>query len=641
MQGLATDRRTGGEGRPAAPGSASALLGGGSVLRAADVDVGRARERRRRRRLGRLVVVLWVVTLAAWWRVLTGGSLNPLAGISLGPEAMLWLPAVLIVLLIAVVMLLPMAGQGRSPHLTWRPEQLEVGLDDVKGLGPLRDEVTKTLNLFLGYATFKDRLGGNPRRGILFEGRPGTGKTHMAKAMARHAGVPFLFVSATSFQSMWYGMTARKIRAFFKALRKAAREEGGAIGFIEEIDAIGGRRGGLDGGPDGPVSSGTGGVVNELLVQLQSFDTPPLGERVAGRLIDWVNAWLPAGAQLAKRPPRYNNILVIAATNRAEVLDPALLRPGRFDRRLHFDLPNAGGRRELIDYFLATKAHHPELDDDTTRAELARITFGYSPVMIEHLLDEALIWALRAGRDGMRWVDVSQAKLSEEIGLKQPVAYTPLEKEMVATHEAGHAVAAYLSGVGRRLEVLSIVKRKDALGLLAHNDAEERWTRTRTELLAFLRIACAGMAAEELWFGESTTGPGGDLVSATGIAAQMVGALGMTDSLVSYLAMEEGLNERNVVAKVLSDPDGRARTDRLLKEAKLVVKEQLDLHRPLVEALRDALLEREELIGDEILEVLRRAEAAQTGPLPARGAPSLLAHRPAPPGGVADPGPAG
>ncbi len=385
---------------------------------------------------------------------------------------------------------------------------------------------------------------------------------------------------------MWYGMTARKIRAYFKALRKVARQEGGAIGFIEEIDAIGGRRGGVDGG-DGPVSAGTGGVVNELLVQLQSFDTPPLAER------------------------------------------PALLRPGRFDRRLHFDLPNAAARRELVDYFLARKAHHPELDDDTRRSELAHLTFGYTPVMIEHLLDEALIWALRAGRDGMRWADVNQAKLSEEIGLKQPVAYTPLEKEMVATHEAGHAVAAYLSGVGRKLEVLSIVKRKEALGLLAHNDTEERWTRTRTELLAFLRIACAGMAAEELWFGESTTGPGGDLVGATGIAAQMVGALGMTDSLISYVAMEEGLNDRNVVARVLSDPDGRERTERLLRDAKAAVKEQLDRNRVLVEALRDALLERDELIGDEILEVLRRAEGGLAVPAPPRPLPSLLAARPA------------
>jgi cell division protease FtsH len=435
-------------------------------------------------------------------------------------------------------------------------------------------------------------------------------------------------------------MTARKIRAYFKALRKVARQEGGAIGFIEEIDAIGGRRGGLDGGGDGPVSSGTGGVVNELLVQLQSFDTPPLGERVAGRLVDWLNGWLPAGRQLRKPPLRYNNLLVIAATNRAEALDQALLRPGRFDRRLYFDLPNAAARRELVDYFLARKAHHPELDDDARRSELAHLTFGYTPVMIEHLLDEALIWALRAGRDGMRWADINQAKLSEEIGLKQPVAYTPLEKEMVATHEAGHAVAAYLSGVGRKLEVLSIVKRKEALGLLAHNDTEERWTRTRTELLAFLRIACAGMAAEELWFGESTTGPGADLVGATGTAAQMVGALGMTDTLVSFMAMEEGLNERNVVAKVLSDPDGRARTDRLLKEAKQAVREQLDLHRPLVEALRDALLAREELIGEEILEVLRQAEAdaGQLAPMPARGVPSLLARRQAPPGALADPG---
>jgi cell division protease FtsH len=426
MLGSVGTRRTAAGTLPAVPpGSASAMLGGGSVLRAADVDVGQARERRRQRRLVRLAVVLWAAAVAVWWRVLTGGSLNPLDGLHLGPDAMLWLPMVVLVLLIAVVMLLPMLGQGRSPHLTWRPEQIEVGLDDVKGLGPLRDEVTKTLNLFLGYATFKDRLGGNPRRGILFEGKLGTGKTHMAKAMARHAGVPFLFVSATSFQSMWYGMTARKIRAFFKALRKVARQEGGAIGFIEEIDAIGGRRGGLDGGGDGPVSSGTGGVVNELLVQLQSFDTPLLGGRVAGRLADWVNGWLPATTQLAKRPPRYNNILVIAATNRADALGPALLRPGRFDRRLHFDLPNAAGRRELIDYFLATKAHHPELDTEATRAELAHLTFGYTPVMIEHLLDESLIWALRAGRDGMRWNDISQAKLSEEIGLKQPVAYTP------------------------------------------------------------------------------------------------------------------------------------------------------------------------------------------------------------------------
>ena len=170
LQGLVGTRPAGSRGLPvAAPGSVSAVLGGGSVLRAADVDVGRARERRRQRRLARLAVMLWVTTMAVWWRVLTGGSLGPLDGLHLGPDAVVWLPALGIVVIIALVMLLPMLGQGRSPHLIYRPEQIDVGLDDVKGLGPLRDEVTKTLNLFLGYATFKDRLGGNPRRGILFE----------------------------------------------------------------------------------------------------------------------------------------------------------------------------------------------------------------------------------------------------------------------------------------------------------------------------------------------------------------------------------------------------------------------------------------------------------------------------------------
>ena len=195
----------------------------------------------------------------------------------------------------------------------------------------------------------------------------------------------------------------------------------------------------------------TGGIVNELLVQMQSFDVPPLGERAWNRLLDWVNGYLTADRQLLRRPAQYNNILLIAATNRAQALDPALLRPGRFDRALTFDLPGRHGRRELIDHFLAGKAHHPELDDHFARERLAHDTLGYTPVMIEHLLDEALLVALRDGRDGMTVSDVYEAKLNEEIGLPQATAYTTEERGRVATHEAGHAVAAFLLGTTRRL----------------------------------------------------------------------------------------------------------------------------------------------------------------------------------------------
>ena len=185
--------------------------------------------------------------------------------------------------------------------------------------------------------------------------------------------------------------------------------------------------------------------------------------------------------------PLSSNILIIGATNRAADLDPALLRPGRFDRSMHFDVPSRSGRREIIDYYLDRKAHVPELDKEERRDALAAMTFGYSPVMIEHLFDEALVWSLRDGRDAMDWNDVQEAKLTEEIGLKQPVEYGDDEKRTIATHEAGHAVVAHLVGHDRKLEVLSIIKRRDALGLLAHSDKEERWTRTRSELLAASR----------------------------------------------------------------------------------------------------------------------------------------------------------
>lgn len=582
-------------------------------------DVGRIRERNRQRRLRYLaylnvLVFGYLVKRAIEDRPLEFGLPH------FGPDAILWIFPALIVIIIALAMIGPMVAFGRSPAVRFSPEQIDVDFSDVRGIDVVLEEVTRTLQIFLTYKSFREELGGNPRRGILFEGKPGTGKTHLAKAMAAEAGVPFYFVSAPSFQSMWFGMTAFKIRGFFKQLKKSALKEGGAIGFIEEIDAVGGARGGSEFATEydherrsvAKMTSASSGMVNELLIQLQSFDTPPFSGRMANRVIDMVNMFLPAGHQIHKKRGAYSNVLIIGATNRADSLDPALLRPGRFDRQLYFDLPSRAGRRDLIDYFLLSRKHDEEMDREELREELASMTLGYTPAMLEHIIDEAIVWAIRDGRRALTWQDINRARLSEEIGLAQPVAYTEQERRLIATHEAGHAVAAYLCAKDRKLEVLSIIKRRQALGLLAHSDTEERFTKTKSELEAMLKVAMGGMAAEDIFFGETGTGPSSDLVTATAVAAQMVGSFGMGSSLISYEAVDNGMHSSpNLVAKVLSSDDSRREVEDMLRRHRLEVTDLLNENRDLVEALRDALLEHEEILGDEIIQVLEGARAAR------------------------------
>ena len=622
---------------------------GDSQLTASQADVGQSRERSRRRRLAGLSGLLLIPASYLWARLLTGNPFDILNITWPQIDLMILMPALFFVSLIAVLLGTTM-GAGRSPHVTYRPEQIDVTLDSVKGIDGVKDDVVRSLNLFLAHKAFANEMGGTPRRGLLFEGAPGTGKTHLAKAMAREAGVPFLFVSATSFQSMYYGATARKIRSYFKALRKAARQEGGAIGFIEEIDAIAMARGGLSMSPlptngmssqlmccggltglpstyaqpalglahgsvvnhSSMTSEGVGGVVNELLIQLQSFDEPTGFQKIRMSAIDKVNLFLPADRQIARPVPPSTNVLVIAATNRADNLDPALLRPGRFDRRLTFEPPTRAGRRELIDFFLDRKAHHLDLDDEDARDGLAGITQGYTPVMIEHLFDEGLVNAVRRGDSAMTRQDVERARLVEEVGMGQPVAYTEHEQKLIATHEAGHAVTAWLVAPERRLEVLTIVKRRDALGMLAHGDAADVFTRSKSEMLALIQIAMGGQAAEEIFFGDISTGPAGDLLYATNVAAQMVGAAGMTDTLISFSAIQgSALSDTNIVGRVLADADGRERVEKILQEQKVHTRALLDDNRHLVMALRDALMERHELIGREITDVLSLAHADQ------------------------------
>jgi ATP-dependent Zn protease len=584
-------------------------------------EVRKIRERNRVRRLRYLLVAVAAFVAYALKRALLDGDPLSFGLPSISPETMIYLIPPLLLMTLAMTPLLVIM-QGKSPAIRFTPDQIGVGFDDVKGIDVVREEVTRTLQIFLAYRTFKEDLGGNPRRGVLFEGSPGTGKTHVAKAMAAEAGVPFFFVSAPAFQSMFFGMTAFRIRSFFRGLKKAARKEGGAIGFIEEIDAVGMARAGMNASPlPGPSRMGAfrfgsndnGPMVNELLIQLQSFDSPLLAGRLKNRVVDVVNTFLPSHRSIKKKESKYSNVLIIAATNRADTLDPALLRPGRFDRILHFDLPSRAGRRELIDYFLERRKHTADLDREEVREEFASMTLGYTPAMLEHVLDESLVWALRDDRRELNWRDVQRARITQEIGIAQPVAYTERERELIATHEAGHAVAAYLCAKERKLEVLSIIKRRSALGLLAHSDAEERFTKTKSELEGTVKIALGGMAAEQLFFGESGTGPSSDLTAATTLAAQMVGSFGMGNSLVSYEAVDNGPHgSPNIVAKVLSNDDTKKEVDDILRKHKDQVAYLLETNKDLIEALRDALLEREELMGDEIMSVLDEAQKRRT-----------------------------
>ena len=577
---------------------AQAMVGavGGSIL--ANADVSRAQDRRREKRLRRVLAILSVVLGWMVLRLATGHGLFP--SVSVPPSLDRWLPALAIILLLGVVMIAPFVGAGRSPHMLIRPGETEVGLDDVVGIDGIKAEVVRSVNLFLSHQTFRDSMGGSARRGVLFEGPPGTGKTFVAKAMAKEAQVPFLFVSASAFQSMYFGQTNRKIRSFFKRLRKYARTEGGAIGFIEEIDAIGGARRGQGNGS----SEGITGVVNELLVQLQSFDTPSRGQRIQNAWIDIFNRYLPERLQLRKPAVVPANVLVVGATNRKDDLDLALVRPGRFDRSIYFGLPGRSARADIVAYYLGKKAHGDDMDEYDAVDRVAGMTSGYSPAALERLLDEALVIALTHGRTAMIMSDVAEAKMLVELGVTDVAIYTPEERVRVATHEAGHATVAYFLGRSRQLDVLSIVKRRDSLGLLQHSDTEERFTQRRDEMNALLQISMGGLVAEERWFDEVSTGPAGDLSAATTLGAQMIGACGMGESLISIAAAGNGIFSGGLVEKVLADEQARAELDALLSSSRHAAMTIVTEHAVVVEALRDALLDRDELVGSEITDVI-------------------------------------
>ena len=533
------------------------------------------------------------------------------------------------------------------------PGEFDVGFGDVRGQSHIVDSTKEVLRLFRGYKEFR-KIGGYPPHGILFEGPPGTGKTLLAKAIAGESGVPFMYCSGTAFQSMFMGMSALTVRSFFKKARRKADAYGGVVLFLAEIDALGSRGGNVAMARDahehaltppemrlrhkinriimgGMGMGGDRSVLNEILTQLDGMEGMVLTG--VGR---HVRRFLHAKP---KQTPHYN-ILIIGATNMASALDPALLRPGRFDRKIHFGNPPLDGRKDIIQYYL-DKVHHEPIDVE----QLANATKGYSPARIKNIINEGLIFAQQDGRSAVTYDDIWQAKLNDEIGLKEFATYTPWEKEATAIHEAGHAVARWFFNPNERPEIITVEKRGGTLGLVWSQELEEQMSETRSEMLADIKVSLAGIAAERLWYGESTSGPGSDLESATMRAAVMVGYYGMGSSLVSAAVLKPfSYNGEDELSRLMKIPSFRADVEGILNLSFEEVTDLLRRKAHCIEALRDMLVARDQVTGEEFEELMRHfsegLRSADSGAF--RRPPKVLAavsgaHEP-PVAGAGDPG---
>jgi ATP-dependent Zn protease len=479
-----------------------------------------------------------------------------------------------------------------------RPGETGVSFKDYQGNPEVLEAARRVVTLLKGAKEFK-KMGGDVTRGILLIGPPGTGKSYLAQAISTEAGVPFGYLSAPSLTSAWMGMGNIKVMNLFRKARRFAREYGACILFIDEIDAIGGARSsslqgtgamGMESGGLHKVMMGMGGMgagsglLNELLLQMD----PPPQDSWWGKLLRTLR--LRRGK--TEMPP----VLTMGATNIAESLDAALLRPGRFDRKIAVEPPDADGRREVIEYYLSKVKHEPMPLD-----RMVSDTIGYTPVAIKYCVNEATIHAHFDNRAAINYWDFTQARETHEWGLKQPIrSMSYEERRRIAYHEAGHAYVMVKLLKKERLTKVTIVRHGSALGFAAWKPEEEIHTRTKDELLDRIKISLGSRAAEELFLNIQMSGVTGDLQSATGLAAMMVGAYGMDESFFSYLTFGmQGLNAGDI----------KPRIEGILQEQYRQVKQLIDQNREAVIAIAEALILRNELTDIDVKEILDRVEA--------------------------------
>lgn len=455
------------------------------------------------------------------------------------------------------------SGFGKSKSSSFLPSS-DTGLtfEDVAGISEARTELVEIVESLKHPEKFS-KLGGYIPKGVLLQGPPGTGKTLLAKAIAGEASVPFYSIGGSDFVEMFVGVGASRVRELFTEAKKNSP----CIIFIDEIDAIGGKRSG--GNATG--SDEREQTLNALLVEMDGFDSN-------------------------------ETVIIIAATNRPDILDPALLRPGRFDRQVTITLPDVKGRRKILE----VHAKKIVMASGVNLSEIARSIPGFSGAEIANLVNEAALMAARHNKTAVDLQDFEEAKDKISLGLERKSAVIDEKvRRVTAYHEAGHAITATLLEETDPVHKITIIPRGRALGLTQQLPLDDRYTYSREYLVNRIKILMAGRAAEEIVFGHQTTGASNDILSATEIASRLVCEFGMCQAIgpVAYMQEQGGFLGGGSAAKAYSEKTAENidnEIKRLIEQCYRETKELLSENNKFLHKLAEALLVNETVDAEEM-----------------------------------------
>jgi cell division protease FtsH len=514
--------------------------------------------------------------------VLLPGPIPPAPGTFLGyPDLtsflQAWLPIIFMGLLVVAVFSLMRFMPKTRPDRVKPDSAPPIAWGDIAGADEAKDELREIVDYLKDPKRFK-AIGAAVPKGVLLHGPPGTGKTLLAKAVAHESGATFFSQSAASFVEMFVGVGAARIRRLFHAARKHAP----AIVFIDELDAVGGKRG-FD------VSGERDQTLNQLLVELDGFTAR-------------------------------GDVVVIAASNLLDKLDEALLRPGRFDRQIFVSPPDVGGREGI----LKVHSENKSVGDGVDFNLLARQTSGLTGADLANICNEAAIFAARRGSDVVEMIDYDSALERVVAGMQSRRTLTDHEKRVVAYHEAGHALCGELLPSVDRVHRISIVPRGRALGYTLNLPEEDRYLKTREELIDFMTMLLGGRAAEQLVFGSITTGASDDLKRVGQIATSMVREYAMGTGSSSLPAIADGAAESTLRRL---DAEVRELADEAFRTALTVI----DSHRAHLDALASTLLENEVLERDDIARIMGDTPPAAPRRIGELSVAAATAANPAPP----------